>query len=109
VLRWQPSPSINKDLLCWCPTTNYGQTISQRLQSLLVDLLRFQHHNADNGRYLLRSGQQFWQLQWQDSLIETEISSRTLSEWRNQIDAKTIASRVDPLLDNSVKANASQR
>lgn len=106
LLRWQPSPSILNDLLCWCPTANFGQAVSQRLQTLLFDLLSFHQTSADNGRYLLRIGRQFWQIQWQGSLIETQSISKMPFTSAGSNDAKTVAIRVDPSLDRQTNGNA---
>ena len=109
LLRWQPSSDIDDDLLCWCPTASVGQAVSQRLHSLLIDLLRFQQSSADNGRYLLRTGRQFWQIQWQDTLVETQHLSKISSVPATNNDAKTIAIRIDPALDMQTNGNALQR
>ncbi|MDX1572796.1 MAG: class I adenylate cyclase [Methylophaga sp.] len=98
LLRWQPSPDMINDLLCWCPTANFGQVISQRLQSLLFDILNFHQTTSANGRYLLRTGRQFWQIHWQDSLIETQRLSKITFPIEASTDS-SIAIRVDPLLD----------
>ncbi len=106
LLRWQPSPGVNEDLVCWCPTASLGQTISQRLHSLLIDLLRFQQSSADNGRYLLRTGRQFWQIQWQDLLVETQPLPQISSVPATNSDINTIATRVDPALAIQTNGNA---
>lgn len=98
ILRWQPEPALAADMLCWCPTPIFSQAISQRLQLLLSDIITFQNNCAENGRYLLRSGRQFWQLQWQDSQIESQAVSQTPKNWL-EAHENTIASRVDPALD----------
>lgn len=102
LLRWQPSPSCLADLLCWCPTENFGQAIHQRLYALLVDLIHFHNDHADNGRYLLRTGRQLWQLQWQGSLIESQAITQTPSAWFNTLAAKSIACRIDPALEKQL-------
>lgn len=99
LIRWQASPSIYNNLLCWCPTANFGQAISQRLQSLLEDLLTFYNNCADRGRYLLHVGDQFWQLDWQGLQIETQHISKKTFAAVSSSDAETIAIRVDPTLD----------
>lgn len=109
LLRWQPSTSTDDDLLCWCPTAGLGQAVSQRLQSLVVDLLRFQQSSTDNGRYLLRTGRQFWQIHWQDSLIESQSLSKIPFAPTGNRDAKTVATRVDPALERQTNGNTLER
>ena len=99
LLRWQPLPLSGEQITCWCPTASFGPAISQRLKSLVTDLLAFQQQHPDNGSYLLRSGSQFWQLHWQDLQVEAEIVTSTPSQWLKQMDKHKIASRIDPWLD----------
>ncbi len=108
-LRWQPSPSIDDDLLCWCPTAGLSQAVSQRLHFLLTDLLSFQQSSANNGPYLLRTGRRFWQIHWQDSLVETQSLSKIPFVPDGDSDAKIVATRVDPALDIQANGNALQR
>ncbi|MEX0614514.1 MAG: class I adenylate cyclase, partial [Methylophaga sp.] len=105
LLRWQPLPGINDNLLCWCPTAGLGQAVSQRLHSLLIDLIRFQQSSASNGRYLLRTGRQFWQIQWQESLVETQSLSKIPFVPTGNSDAQVVATRIDPALDIQANGN----
>lgn len=99
LLRWQPLPLMDEQITCWCPTTSFGPAISQRLKSLVTDLLAFQQQNPDNGCYLVRSANQFWQLQWQAMQVEAEVITSTPLQWLKDTDRRKMASRIDPWLD----------
>lgn len=101
--------NIDEDLLCWCPIKTLGQLISQCLKSSLVDLLSFQQNSADNGHYILCTGRQFWQIRWQDSLIETQSLLNIPFVPAGNGDTKIAATRVDPVLTVEVNSNALQR
>lgn len=99
LLRWQPLPLTGEQITCWCPTASFGPAISQRLKSLVTDLLVFQQQNPDNGCYLLRSANQFWQLQWQATQVEAEVVTSPPLQWLKDMDEQKMASRIDPWLD----------
>lgn len=99
LLRWQPLPLTGEQITCWCPTASFGPAISQRLKGLVTDLLAFQQLNPDNGGYLVRSANEFWQLQWQAMQVEAEVITSTPLQWLKDAEKHKMASRIDPWLD----------
>ena len=103
ILRWQPTKEAIQNLLCWCPSNFFGQSINLRLHDLIIDLTEFNQATIEQGQYLIQTAKQYWHIQWQDAQVEAQTQAAPLKNWQQQPAGDDTTLRVDPLLLKRLK------
>lgn len=70
VLNWQPSSLTQDTISGWCPTPIFGQSITQRLNSLTAQVCHHYQQFPQYGRLLLNYADRAYSIQWQDELAD---------------------------------------
>lgn len=109
VLKWQPTaPLISNQLVCWCATGFFGQTINTRLQHLFVAVLAHYQQYPQQGRYLIMLGKRLSQLQWHDGQIHIKLFAvdRTLEHALAEEQKRYLPTCVDSYMDTDNLRNS---
>jgi len=106
LLAWQPDN--NTVWQSWCPTPVFGQTISQRLDNLLNQLISHYQHFPDSGRFLLTMADRLINLQWQQQQISLLKLPLSQDLWQNLVSQgrQFEALRLDRYLDKDGLLNS---
>ncbi len=81
ILAWQPGSQTSWQ--SWCPTPVFGQTISQRMDDLLEQMINHYRRFPGSGRFLLTMADRLYSLHWQQQQLSMVKQPLSQDLWHN--------------------------